>query len=118
MGVSTPIGTYEQASDEDAAKMIESYPSVKFANKHGEPFVIHSDGTVVYMSGSEVSSMVDPIFLIAGKYLQLFNPSFSIWNTDELEKLGAALQAIGPKARQWRNEQIKIAEAKREKDGI
>ena len=73
--------------------MIDSMPSATFRNKHGEKFVIHSDGITVWMSGDEVNMMVDDKKKI-GKYINLFNPVFSVWSKEELFQLGSALMEL------------------------
>ena len=81
----------------ELAEMISHLPSVDFENEHGESFRIHSNGIRTFMSGSEVDMMVDPELKIMGKYIELFNESFNIWNVFELEKLGESLVKLAGK---------------------
>jgi len=82
---------------EDVAAEIEKLDSHTWSNKHGEKFTIHSNGVMVWMSGDEVSAMVDPKHLTASKYLQLFSNHFGIWSADELYELGNALMVLAKK---------------------
>lgn len=80
------------------ARGIEQMPVVTFENEHGEQFSIHSDGSMVFMSGDEVNAMVADENKIADKFIPLFNDHFNIWNSTELSKLGEALQQLTGKA--------------------
>jgi hypothetical protein len=73
---------------------IEKMPHDVFVNEHGEKFVIYSNGINVFMSGDEINAMVDDKDKIAGKYVSLFNPAFSIWSASELYQLGAAIMYL------------------------
>lgn len=75
-------------------EIIELMKTAEFKNKHGEKFVIHSNGIYVFMSGDEVNAMVDDKKKVGKKYLPLFNPDFSIWNKEELYALGKALMEL------------------------
>lgn len=82
--------TSEEVNQALALTAILEMPSTRFKNKHGEKFTIHSNGMLTFISGDEVDAMVDPTKTIGG-YLQLFNPSFSIWTKEELLRLGESL---------------------------
>lgn len=75
-------------------KVIEQLPHKEFKNEHGEKFVIHTNGVVVYMSGDEVNMMVDNKYKIGDKYIQLFNEQFGVWSPAELSGLGEVLQQL------------------------
>lgn len=77
----------------EVSKIIKNMPKSEFRNSYGEPFVIYSNGTSVFMSGSEVDMMVDDKDKMDG-ILPLFNASFNIWSADELYKLGDALKDV------------------------
>lgn len=80
---------------DEAVKYIETkMRTATFKNKHGEKFVIHSDGSNVLMSGDEVNMMVSPGHKFADKYIPLFNSHFGIWSPQELYELGKALQRL------------------------
>lgn len=72
------------------SRYIKDLPFSRFSNEYGEVFNIHSNGTTVFVSGSEVDSMVDESKQIEG-YVPLFNPNFNVWSNDELFKLGQSL---------------------------
>lgn len=75
------------------SKIIKEMPQAEFRNSYGEPFTIYSNGTLVFMSGTEVGMMVDGDEQMDG-ILPLFNASFNIWAKDELYKLGEALKDV------------------------
>ena len=83
----------KEPTKQEMIKYIDNLPSKSFTNEHGEVFTIHSDGVLVFMSGDEVNAMVDNN-LKMGKYIPLFNQSFSIWSKGELYKLGEALMEL------------------------
>ena len=69
----------------------------EFQNIHGEKFRIHTNGIYAFMSGDEVNAMVDDKhkFKLNGEdMIHLFNPCFSIWSKDELNKLGRTLMDL------------------------
>lgn len=80
--------------EKDILKYIETLPVKSFKNEHNERFNIHLHPIGILMSGDEVDMMVEDKYKIGGKYIQLFNPHFSVWGTDELNKLGETLQEL------------------------
>lgn len=78
-------------TDKELESYIKKLPRVEFKNEHGEKFVLHSNGITVLMSGDEVDMMVAGEKKMAGKYIMLFHPAFSIWSKSELYQLGLAL---------------------------
>ena len=71
--------------------------TAEFQNIHGERFYIHTNHVMVFMSGDEVNAMVDDkhkMKLNGQDMIHLFNPAFSIWSKDELNKLGRALMDL------------------------
>lgn len=85
---------YVEATHEELVAFIEGLPRMEFTNPHGEKFTLHSQGITVFMSGSEVDTMVDDIHKIAGKYINIFNPAFQIWNVSELQSFGEAITKL------------------------
>lgn len=84
----------KQLTEKQADEVMSTMKTASFTNEHGEKFNIHTNGTFVFMSGDEVNAMVDDKHKIAGKYLPLFNEAFSIWDKEELNALGKALQEL------------------------
>lgn len=92
MGTDRKDGIDTQSGwEKEYVELIERMPMVEFINQHGEKFEVRSNGLSVYLSGNEVDAMVAEHHKIGGKYVQLFNPSFSVWSKDELISLGKAL---------------------------
>lgn len=75
------------------SKIIKDMPKSEFKNSYGEPFTIYSNGTLAFMSGTEVDMTVGGDEKMDG-ILPLFNASFNIWSKDELYKLGEALKDV------------------------
>lgn len=88
-----------QVIKEEMVKHIRSFPTTTFKNKHGEEFTLHTNGSMVFISGSEIEMMVDPDDTIDGM-LPLFSDHLNIWGRNELYKLGEALQKISKEERQ------------------
>lgn len=65
-------------------EMINRLPHQKFVNEHGEAFTVSSNGVQVFIEGDETD----------GEVLDLFNSEFNIWSSEELYKLGIALQGL------------------------
>lgn len=84
-------------NEEELAELIEKMPKVSFKNEHGEKFILHSNGVMVFMSGDEVRDMIPPMSKINRTYINLFNDRFNIWHKKELYKLGKALQELSKK---------------------
>lgn len=84
--------------NEVAQEVREKFKKVSFTNKHGEQFNLYSDGVSVIMDGDEVRDMVADEHKIGG-LINLFNPVFSIWNVDEIAKLGQALKDLAEACR-------------------
>lgn len=102
----------------ELGEMIGKLPSASFKNKHGEVFTLHATTATVFMSGDEVDAMVDDSMKIDGKYINIFNEEFSVWNIDEIKQLGEALIEVAGKVKEAkeaneskRREQIKSSTA-------
>lgn len=94
-----------QMDEKTRAREIAAMPSTSFKNEYGEKFTLHTNGVSVFMSGDEVNAMVDEKRFpkIDHKYINLFNPGFSIWNVIELDKLGKALQKLAKEVSDVKN---------------
>lgn len=53
----------------------------RFENKHGEKFQVIKRGILIYIKGDETDN----------ELIELFNPHFDIYSSDELENIGNAL---------------------------